>query len=353
MMMTEFLLSQTGLRPTATGGDPDDLLLERLRSPWSALVADLQDEVLHTTAAYARARGVRNLHLPITTRTITCPAGMGSDARPVSVTVSGVDTYLADSMQFLLEYGCRVSPSGCYTVLPSFREEIPDKRHLSQFTHSEAEIPGGLDDVISYVESYVKALASAVLDRHGERLSWATGDVSHLERMIEHDGPFPRITFEAAMELLQDESAYVSNSKGGRTLTNSGELELMRRVGEFVWVTHFDHLAVPFYQGFGGDDELTATNADLLFGIGEMVGLGERHTDASAVRHAMAMHEVGESDYAWYVAMKREMPMPTAGFGMGVERFLLWVLGHDDIRDIPLVPRGEEVPRWPASVDLP
>jgi asparaginyl-tRNA synthetase len=351
--MTESLAGRTRLRPPAAAGGAPDLFLERLRSPWYALVADLQDVVLHTTAQYARARGVRNLHLPVTTRTITCPSGLGSDAEPVPVTVSGVDTYLADSMQFLLEYGCRVAPAGCYTVLPSFRAEIPDKRHLSQFTHSEAEIPGDLTEVMAYVEGYVKALARAILDRHGERLAEAIGDVSHLERMAGHDGPFPRITFAEAAALFDGADDCIRDLGNRRTLTNHGELELMRRVGEFVWVTHFDHLAVAFYQGFGDDDGHTATNADLLFGIGEVVGLGERHTEGEALRKAIAKHVVAESDYAWYAQMKSHMPMLTSGFGMGVERFLVWVLDHDDIRDIPLVPRGDEPPAWPASVDMP
>jgi asparaginyl-tRNA synthetase len=349
--MSESVLSGSRLSPPSLSGDSRATFLERARSPWYALVADLQDVVLHATASYARERGVRNLHLPVTTRTITCPSGLGSDASPVPVTVGAVETYLADSMQFLLEYGCRIASQGCYVILPSFRAEIPDKRHLSQFTHSEAEIPGRLPDVIAYVEGYVKTLATAVLDGYGARLADAIGDVSHLERMAGHDGPFASVTFAEAVKLLEGEGIY--DNGNWRRLTARGELELMRRVGEFVWVTHFDHLAVPFYQGFGDLDGNTATNADLLFGIGEVVGLGERHVGGETLRAAIAKHKVVASDYAWYVRMKNEMPMTTAGFGMGVERFLLWVLRHDDIRDIPLAPRGDEPTAWPASVDSP
>ena len=162
-------------------------------------------------------------------------------------------------------------------VLPG---EIPDKRHLSQFTHSEAEIPGGLDDVIAYVEGYVKALAAAMLDQYGGRLAGAIGDVSHLERMAGHDGPFARITFAEAVQVLGARPGCIHHQGTWRRLTDRGERELMRRVGEFVWVTHFDHLAVPFYQASGTASGLTATNADLLFGIGEVVG------SASATRLA-------------------------------------------------------------------
>jgi asparaginyl-tRNA synthetase len=45
--------------------------------------------------------------------------------------------------------------------------------------------------------------------------------------------------------------------------------------------------------------------------------------------------------------------MRTSGFGMGVERFLMWVLNHDDIRDIPLVSRLNEPKAWPEAVLRP
>jgi aspartyl/asparaginyl-tRNA synthetase len=51
--------------------------------------------------------------------------------------------------------------------------------------------------------------------------------------------------------------------------------------------------------------------------------------------------------------MKEEFPMLTSGFGMGVDRFLMWVLKHDDIRDMPLISRTDEPKSWPASVTRP
>lgn len=47
------------------------------------------------------------MHLPITTGSISSPMGLGSDSIPVKIQLGGRDTYLADSMQFALEYGCR------------------------------------------------------------------------------------------------------------------------------------------------------------------------------------------------------------------------------------------------------
>jgi asparaginyl-tRNA synthetase len=340
------------LRPPSTWGNDPGAFLLALSHPWYRLVADLSDTVLRTTYSYASSMGVRALPFPITTRTITCPSGMGSDSVPVPVTVNGVDTYLADSMQFLLEYGCRLGGQGCHNVLPSFRGDEPDRTHLGQFMHSEAEIVGDLDALIGYVEGYLRALAAAVAGEHGARLAREIGDVSHLERLAAADREFERLTFRETAYLLAGEPGAMVTSGAGRGLSRPGERALMRRMGEFVWVTHFDHLSVPFYQAFDRDETL-AVNADLFFGPGEVVGAGQRHSTGEQVRKALALHEVPENDYSWYVRIKDMHSMQTSGFGLGVERFLMWVLAHDDIRDIPLVSRVAEPPRWPASVDRP
>ncbi|MGW5354610.1 amino acid--tRNA ligase-related protein [Streptomyces sp. NPDC004031] len=342
----------TAKAPGTWRGAPDDFLAS-LRSPWYRLITDLEDLVLRATVEYAHGRGLRAMYLPMTTRTITCPTGLGSDSEPVPVTVGGVDTYLPDSLQFLLEYGCRLAPEGCYAVMPSFRGEQPDATHLNQFVHSEAEIPGGLDDLIEYVEGYVRHLAGAFLGTYGDRLQEWTGDVSHLERMAAHRTPFARLTFDEAARLLRNDEGTVRDEGEWRVLTKKGERLLMDRVDEFVWVTHFDHLSNPFYQAFADGTQRSANNADLLFGMGEVVGSGERHTGSADIRKALAVHGVPEGDYAWYVRMKEEFPLRTSGFGMGVERFLMWALGHDDIRDIPLISRVAEEKKWPSSVYRP
>ncbi|MGR3867133.1 amino acid--tRNA ligase-related protein [Streptomyces graminifolii] len=339
--------------PAISDSNDPSALIKALRSPWFPLVAELHDVVLSATVSYASARGLKALYLPVTTRTITCPTALGSDSEPVPVTVSGVNTFLADSMQFALEYGCRLARSGCYNIMPSFRGEEPDETHLGQYTHSEAEIIGGMDDLIEYVNGYVKALAAAILDRIGDRLAESRGDVSHMERMVSRAGAFEEMSFEEAVRIVGDVDGTVRDEGTWRSLTRKGEQLLMKRVDEFVWVHHFDSLAVPFYQAFGDEDARTTKSADMFFGIGEVVGGGERHSDVEELRKAMAIHGVNEPEYDWYVRMLEEAPIRTAGFGMGVERFLMWVLQHDDIRDIPLISRVGEQKDWPPAVVRP
>lgn len=117
------------------------------------------------------------------------------------------------------------------------------------------------------------------------------------------------------------------------------ELKLIEHFGGAVWLTEMDHLSVPFYQAFVDEDRTKARCADILFGNGEILGLGERHVLAKDVLAALQQHEVPVDGYAWYTEIRKQKPILTTGWGMGIERFLAWVFQHDDIRDMTIVPR--------------
>ena len=316
--------------------DPAQRYLAILNDPLYSCLVGLQDLVSYETALFWRARQVRTLHLPITTGSISSPMGLGSDSLPVKIDMFGVPTYLADSMQFMLEYGCRLTGDGCYYVMPSFRGEQADATHLSQFFHSEAEIPGGLDEVIAVADEYVRHLAAAVLEHLSAEVAESAGGTEHIEQFLASTSA--RMTFAEAVHALDGDPTCFETHEGWRTITRAGERRLIELYGPGVWLTHHDQLSVPFYQAVDATGE-QALNADLLLGPGEVIGCGERHTLASDVRTALRAHAVPESDYQWYVDMKDHRPLHTSGFGMGVERFLMWVLRRSDIRDLQLVER--------------
>jgi len=310
--------------------------LDILDQPLYATLVDLQDLISYETAQFWRARSVKALHLPATTGSISSPMGLGSDSLPVRIDLFGVPTYLADSMQFMLEYGCRLAGKGCYYVMPSFRGEQADTTHLSQFFHSEAEFPGGLDEAIAVADAYVRHLAHAVLEHLSAGVASVAGGIGHIEDFL--GSRTARMTFDEAVAALDADPDCFEAHDGWRTITRVGEQKLIARYGPTVWLTHYDQLSVPFYQAVDSSGG-KALNADLLLGIGEVVGCGERHTRAEAVRAALRGHNVPERDYQWYVDMKQHRPLHTSGFGMGVERLLMWVLRRSDIRELQLVER--------------
>jgi asparaginase like protein 1-like protein len=307
-----------------------------LGNEWYSNLAELQSRFAELTSEFWRENDGLQIMLPLTTGAISSPMGLGSDSSPVKFELEGLPTYLADSMQFMLEYGCRLTEKATYYIMPSFRGEAVDQSHLSQFFHSEAEIIGGLDDVMAVVEKYVRHLGAGFLESHEEVIVRITGGAEHIRAML--DAPtFRKITFAEAVEILGGFG--VKKGEGWRTLTREGEQRLMQELGEFIWLTKWDHLAVPFYQAFADGPGSPSLNGDLLFGIGEVVGAGERHQTAWDAVTALNLHKVEIAPYQWYLDMRDREPLRTAGFGMGIERFFLWLLQHDDIRDMQLIPR--------------
>ena len=318
-----------------------DFYLNVLVNPWYKLLVKLENLVSMETMKFYEEKGIITMHLPVTTGSISSPMGRGSDSLPVKVNLEGIDTYLADSMQFLLEYGCRLNEKGVYYVMPSFRGEKADERHLCQFYHSEAEIPGNLDDVMNLVEEYVKYLSKKILEKFRDELVEAIGDVSHIEKIAKYSGNFPRITFNQAEQSLKEKfgdnlNDYIEYNDGWRNITRKAEQELIKIYDGIVWITNYDILAVPFYQKFDNDLAGTTKNADLLFGIGETVGCGERHQNDMDLLKSMKLHEVDKEEYEWYIKLKEKYPLQTAGFGMGIERYLMWVLKASDIRNMQI-----------------
>lgn len=324
--------------------------IKALDEPWYKLLVKLENLLSVETMKFYQKRNILTIHLPVTTGSISSPMGRGSDSLPVKVKLEGIDTYLADSMQFLLEYGCRLTDNGVYYIMPSFRGEKADERHLCQFYHSEAEIIGDLYDVMNLIEKYIKHLSKTIVKQLGNEIKELIGDISHIEYIANYKGHFPRVTFnevENKLKKIHKENVkkYIEYNDGWRNITREGEKEIMRLYNGLVWITNYDILAVPFYQKFDKKIKGTTKNADLLMGIGETVGCGERHNNYEELIESLNYHNVDIKEYEWYLKMKKIKPLNTAGFGMGTERFFMWVLKCNDIRNMQICLRfnGEEI----------
>ncbi|XP_046894537.1 uncharacterized protein si:ch211-256m1.8 [Hypomesus transpacificus] len=337
-------------RPPRSWEDPQTHSALAIRSQWYRNLFQIQNTLFHSTVEYFHNTCQYSYALtPLTTDTISSPMGLGSDSEPVFVNMLGQGVYLADSMQFVLEYFLRFQENlpGTYYVSPSFRGEDPDATHLNQFYHVECELLGNMDDAMNIAEGYVANLTKAMLKKHSDIILNTAGTLSHAQDMLEKlDGrtPLPRVTLDQAIPMMPSADCLEWVQDGqpqfGRKLTRKGERVLIKKYGGAVWLTEMDHLGVPFYQAYvEHSGKRKAKAADLLLGLGETVGLGERHSTPEMVQDALRHHLVPEESYRWYINMRQVIPLLTSGWGMGTERYLCWLLQHDDIRDIHIIPR--------------
>ena len=314
-------------------------IVDAAESAENTLLIKMHGTVAKATFEFFSGKGIYYLPVPETTGSASSPMEPGSDSEPVKAIISNNLVLLTDSAQFHLEYGCRAMKQGCFYYGHSFRDEVPDIRHLSQFSHAEAEIPGTLTDVKKLVEEYIKYVTKVIWYDLKEELKNIPGAEKRISKLLDKNFTFKTITFqEAYKKLSQYPEAFKKCTENGWRITSFGEKKLLELMGDFVWIEHWDKLTVPFYQAYDLRTN-TTFNADLLFGIGEVVGAGQRHETGSELRMALKEHSLSDSDYKWYIELKEKYPMKTSGFGMGVERYLMWVLGVQDIRSVEIFPR--------------
>ncbi|XDV13600.1 hypothetical protein PO909_001978 [Leuciscus waleckii] len=346
--LTEIHTKITKITPPQSWEDPQTHAALAIKSKWYRNLFQIQNTLFHSTVEYFNNKCKYAYALtPITTDTISSPMGLGSDSEPVFVNMLGQDVYLADSMQFVLEYFMRFHDGlpGAYYVSPSFRGEDPDATHLNQFYHVECELQGDMDAAMTIAEGYVAHLTQAMVKQHSDIILNTAGTLSHAQELLKNlEKPLPRVPLDQAINIMPSSDCLEWVQEGqpqfGRKLTRKGERVLIKKYGGAVWLTEMDHLGVPFYQAYiEGSGKSKAKAADLLLGLGETVGLGERHSTPEMVREALQHHAVPEDSYKWYINIRQAIPLLTSGWGMGSERYLCWLLQHNDVRDMQIIPR--------------
>lgn len=318
----------------------DLLSLEKIN--YNKNIMEVVSEFNYLSYSFFRAKDMASVQLPIITGAISSPMGLGSDSKPVIISFeNGKKAYLADSMQFYLEFALRTYPNGVHYIMPTFRGEEMDETHLNCFYHSEAEILGTLNDVMELVNNYITYICNGMINNTKmkniiEKVSDGVG-IHRIQNYLNYSGNIPTISFKECCELFRFNPKYIKNlGEATYTITREGEAFLIEKFGGAVWLTYPEYKSVPFYQQKTSDGN-HALAADLLLGIGEVVGSGERHVTYESLKEGLISHKVDEKEYEWYCEMKRIAPMQTSGFGLGVERFIAWILNIKDIRNIQLI----------------
>uniref|UniRef100_A0AAY4APC4 Aminoacyl-tRNA synthetase class II (D/K/N) domain-containing protein n=1 Tax=Denticeps clupeoides TaxID=299321 RepID=A0AAY4APC4_9TELE len=225
---------------------------------------------------------------------------------------------------------------GIFSVF--FRGEDPDATHLNQFYHVECELLGDMEHAMGIAEGFVAHMTQEMLKKHSTLILNTTGTLSHVHdllKKLEGGKSLPRVTLEHAIPMMPSSDCVEWVLEGqpqfGRKLTRKGEKVLIEKYRGAVWLTEMDHLGVPFYQAYVDSScRSKAKAADLLLGLGETIGLGERHSTPEMVQEALKHHAVPEDSYKWYINMRQVIPLSTSGWGMGTERYLCWLLQHSD-----------------------
>ncbi|MBQ4239593.1 MAG: asparagine--tRNA ligase [Oscillospiraceae bacterium] len=233
-----------------------------------------------------------------------------------------------------------------YTFGPTFRAERSNTtRHAAEFWMIEPEMAfSDLNDYMNTAEAMVKYCVSYLLENCPDELQFFNRffDKNLIEKLTKVvSSEFVRLPYTKAVELLEphnDEFEY--KVFWGCDLQSEHERYLTEKIYDCpVFVTDYPKEIKAFYMRLNEDGKTVAA-ADLLVpGIGELVGGSQREerTDVLIAR----MQELGMdlSSYQQYLDLRRFGSTKHAGFGLGFERFLMYVTGINNIRDVQLYPR--------------
>ena len=147
-------------------------------------------------------------------------------------------------------------------------------------------------------------MASALLKNHADIIRAAVGDTSHIVEVLalykSNSYCFRRICIAKALSLPEISSSSTSwgDSVSGDhskelTLTCVGECIFIEKFDAAVWLTEMDHMSAPFSQAFvSNTNKSKALCANLLFGLGEVLGLGQRHANFGSVREGAHIRRI-------------------------------------------------------------
>jgi asparaginyl-tRNA synthetase len=297
-----------------------------IRSQKLTKIFKVRSEVLRAIHDFYKTRGYYEVQSPIFT-------GCACEGGSTLFEVKYFDTkaYLAQTWQLYAEAMIQTLEK-IYTVAPSFRaEKSRTRRHLTEYWHQEMETAWmGHEELMSFEEDLIIFVVDRVLKTCEKELKDLGRDVSKLREVRK---PFLRITYKEAVEKI--------GKKWGDEITDKEEKELLEKLGEQpTFLTSFPRDMKAFYMRPDPKDPKTVLASDLLIpGVGEIIGGSERIYDIKELLESIKMYGLCQKDYEWYIDLRRYGTVPHSGFGMGVERLVMWITGAEHILDTIPFPR--------------
>lgn len=234
-----------------------------------------------------------------------------------------MDRKLSVSSQLYAEVGAR-SLGKVYTFGPCFRaEKSSTKKHLSEFYMVEPELSWyHLEDIIPFTEKFIKQVISYVIDKCKYEFDQLGITIDHLLHILESE--WKTITYTEVCEVFQ--------VKWGDDISSEIEQRIVSYYKVPTFITHYPKDLKPFYML---KDDRVAYCYDLIFPeVGELVGGSERESSYDKLKESMILSGLDMDKMEWYLDLRKWGSVPTSGFGMGVERLLMFITKSQKIHDV-------------------
>ena len=251
-----------------------------------------------------------------------------------------------------------------YTFGPTFRAENSNTtRHLAEFWMIEPEMAFyDLEDNMTLAEEFVKSVINYVLENCGSDLAFLQNREQEEEKnkpqqernemiLVERlkfilNNSFERITYTEAIEILKNSN--LNKKKKFQFLIEEWGADLQSEHERYLVEKHFKKPVIiynypkeikAFYMR-QNEDGKTVAAMDVLFpGIGEIIGGSQREERLENLLSRINELNINAESLWWYLEIRKFGSVPHSGFGLGFERFVQFVTGMSNIRDVIPFPR--------------
>jgi len=233
-----------------------------------------------------------------------------------------------------------------YTFGPAFRaEKSYTKTHASEFWMIEPEVAFcDLEGIMELEEDFLKYIIKYVLDNAKEEMIFfdkfiEDGLINKLQKFL--DNKAAKITHKKAIDiLLKADKNWTIIPKHGEDIATEHQKYLTEQYFESpVFVTNWPKDIKAFYMRLNDDKETVAAVDLLVPGAGELIGGSQREERIDILEQRMKEMNISSHELEWYLDLRRYGGVKHAGFGLGLERLLIYITGVENIRDVVPFPR--------------
>jgi asparaginyl-tRNA synthetase len=208
-----------------------------------------------------------------------------------------------------------------------------------------------LPDNMRLAEDFLKCIIRYVLDHCREDLEFFNERIENtVLSTLEHvaESSFGHISYtEAVQELKKSGKAWEFPVEWGHDLQTEHERFLSEEIFKKpVIVTDYPKNIKPFYMRVNEDDRTARAMDVLVPRVGEIIGGSQREERYDVLLQRLRVSGLDEKAYWWYLDLRRFGSVPHSGFGLGLERIMMYLTGLKNIRDV--IP----FPRTPGNADF-
>lgn len=308
-----------------------------LRQPKNHLIFEVQTTIEQVMRSFWQKNDFIEIHSP---KLMESASESGSEV--FRVEYFGRYAYLAQSPQFYKQMAMAAGFDRVFEIGPVFRANPSfTSRHDTEFTSVDVEISWieSHQDVMQLEERWLQYILQVVKEKHGEQIAKTFNVELNVPKL-----PFPQITMAKAYQILEEMGYAVPRSEKG-DLDPEGERLLAKYVfmnlnHEFVFITDYPTTVRPFYHMRYEDNPTITKSFDLVWrGLEVTTGAQREH------RYDILLKQAEEKDLVlepiqYYLNFFKYGCPPHGGFGFGLTRMLMILLGFKSVREVTYLYRG-------------